>query len=68
MYYSGGDDKANTGNGWTMSDSVTFSASECKWHRLTLSIELDGDAASVKLTQVQPLQYFLNVVDSHQLH
>ena len=24
MYYSGGDDKANTGNGWTMSDQLHF--------------------------------------------
>ena len=46
MYYSGGDDKANTGNGWTMSDSVTFSASgDVNDIGVTLSLELDGDAA-----------------------
>ena len=27
MSFSGGDEKSNHGNGWTMADSVTFSAS-----------------------------------------
>ena len=27
MTFTGGDEKSNHGNGWTMADSVTFSAS-----------------------------------------
>ena len=46
LTYSGGDDKAVTGNGWTMGDSVTFSASgDVNDIGVTLSLELDGDAA-----------------------
>jgi outer membrane protein OmpU len=46
MSYGGGDSKATTGNGWTMADSVTFSASgDVNDIGVTLSLELDGDAA-----------------------
>ena len=46
MTFTGGDEKANHGNGWTMADSVTFSASgDVNDIGVTLSIELDGDAA-----------------------
>ena len=46
LTFSGGDDKAVTGNGWTMGDSVTFSASgDVNDIGVTLSLELDGDAA-----------------------
>ena len=49
MTFTGGDEKSNTGNGWTMADSVTFSASgDVNDIGVTLSIELDGDAASEK--------------------
>ena len=54
MTFTGGDEKSNTGNGWTMADSVTFSASgDVNDIGVTLSIELDGDAASEKQTQEQ---------------
>jgi outer membrane protein OmpU len=46
MTFSGGDDKSVTGQGWKMGDSVTFSASgDVNDIGVTLSIELDGDAA-----------------------
>ena len=46
IYYSGGDDNKVTGNGWSMADSVTFSASgDVNDIGVTLSLELDGDAA-----------------------
>ena len=46
MTFSGGDDKKVTGQGWKMGDSVTFSASgDVNDIGVTLSIELDGDAA-----------------------
>ena len=44
MSYTGGDDKATQGNGWTMADSVTFSASgDVNDIGVTLTLELDGD-------------------------
>jgi outer membrane protein OmpU len=46
MSYTGGDDKATQGNGWTMADSVTFSASgDVNDIGVTLTLELDGDGA-----------------------
>ena len=46
LTFSGGDDKATQGNGWSMGDSVTFSASgDVNDIGVTLSLELDGDAA-----------------------
>ena len=46
MSFTGGDENANHGNGWTMGDSVTFAASgDVNDIGITLSIELDGDAA-----------------------
>ena len=46
MSFTGGDEKATHGNGWTMADSVTFAASgDVNDIGITLSIELDGDAA-----------------------
>ena len=45
MSYNGGDSKKTQGNGWTMADSVTFSASgDVKDIGVTYSVELDGDA------------------------
>ena len=45
MSYSGGDEHAVTGAGWTMGDSVTFSASgDVNDIGVTYSVELDGDA------------------------
>ena len=44
--FSGGDSKQQKGNGWSMADSVTFSASgDVNDIGVTLSLELDGDAA-----------------------
>ena len=44
MSYSGGDEHAVTGAGWTMGDSVTFSASgDVNDIGVTYSVELDGD-------------------------
>ena len=44
MSYNGGDEKKTEGQGWTMADSVTFSASgDVNDIGVTLSIELDGD-------------------------
>ena len=46
MSYSGGDEHAVTGAGWTMGDSVTFSASgDVNDIGVTLTLELDGDDA-----------------------
>ena len=45
MTFTGGDEKANHGNGWIMEDSVTFSASgDVNDIGVTYSVELDGDA------------------------
>ena len=45
MSYNGGDSKKTQGNGWTMADSVTFSASgDVNDIGVTYSVELDGDA------------------------
>ncbi len=45
MSFTGGDEKANHGNGWVMEDSVTFSASgDVNDIGVTYSVELDGDA------------------------
>ncbi len=47
MSYSGGDENATTGAGWTMGDSVTFSASgDVNDIGVTYSVELDGDSAA----------------------
>ena len=47
MSFTGGDEKANHGNGWVMEDSVTFSASgDVNDIGVTYSVELDGDAKS----------------------
>ena len=70
LTYSGGDDKAVTGNGWTMGDSVTFSASgDVNDIGVTLSIELDGDAASAKTNSGTEYDSTtsMNVVDSHSI-
>ncbi len=46
MTFTGGDEKSNQGNGWTMADSVTFSASgDVNDIGVTLTLELDGDGA-----------------------
>ena len=46
LTFTGGDDKATQGQGWTMGDSVTFSASgDVNDIGVTYSVELDGDAA-----------------------
>ena len=47
MSYTGGDSKATQGQGWTMGDSVTFSASgDVNDIGVTLTLELDGDDAA----------------------
>jgi outer membrane protein OmpU len=46
MSYTGGDSKAVAGQGWTMGDSITFSASgDVNDIGVTLTMELDGDDA-----------------------
>ncbi len=46
MSYTGGDSKATQGQGWTMGDSITFSASgDVNDIGVTLTYELDGDDA-----------------------
>ena len=66
MTFTGGDEKANHGNGWTMGDSVTFSASgDVNDIGVTFSIELDGDAQMEVV--LQQLQMESNVVDSHSI-
>ena len=70
MYFSGGDSKAVTGNGWSMADSVTFSASgDVNDIGVTLSIELDGDAQSAKTNSGATYSSTTgaNVVDSHSI-
>jgi len=70
MSYTGGDEKATHGNGWTMADSVTFSASgDVNDIGVTLSIELDGDAASEKTNSGTGYSSTtsMNVVDSHSI-
>ena len=70
MSFSGGDEKSNHGNGWTMADSVTFSASgDVNDIGVTLSIELDGDAQSEKVnpTAASATATSSNVVDSHSI-
>ena len=43
MTYTGGDEKANHGNGWVLGDSVNFSASgDVNDFTVTYSVELDG--------------------------
>ena len=45
MTFGGGDNNKNTGNGWSMTDGVTFSASgDVNDIGVTLSLELDGGA------------------------
>ena len=70
IYFSGGDDNKIQGNGWSMADSVTFSASgDVNDIGVTLSIELDGDAQSAKTNS--GAQYSsttgANVLDSHSI-
>ena len=70
MYFSGGDSKAVTGNGWSMGDSVTFSASgDVNDIGVTLSIELDGDAQSAKTNSGASYSSTTgaNVLDSHSI-
>ena len=70
MTFTGGDEKATSGNGWTMADSVTFSASgDVNDIGVTLSIELDGDAASEKTNSGTEYSSTtsMNVVDSHSI-
>ena len=44
MSYTGGDEKATTGQGWTMGDSITMSASgDVNDIGVTLSFEIDND-------------------------
>ena len=51
--FGGGDNNKNTGNGWSMSDGVTFSASgEVNDIGVTLSLELDGGAAESYTAQL----------------
>ena len=70
MTFTGGDEKSNHGNGWTMADSVTFSASgDVNDIGVTLSIELDGDAQSEKVDPAanSATATSSNVVDSHSI-
>ncbi len=70
MTFTGGDEKANHGNGWTMGDSVTFSASgDVNDIGVTYSLELDGDAASAKTNSGTEYSSTtsMNVVDSHSI-
>ena len=47
MSYNGGDEDKTEGQGWTMGDSVTFSASgDVNDIGVTYSVELDGDSAA----------------------
>ena len=46
MSFTGGDEKKTQGQGWTMGDSITFSASgDVNDIGVTLTLELDGDDA-----------------------
>ena len=70
MTFTGGDEKSNHGNGWTMADSVTFSASgDVNDIGITLKIELDGDAPSEKPNSTTSYSSAngMNVVDSHSI-
>ncbi len=70
MSFTGGDEKSNHGNGWTMADSVTFSASgDVNDIGVTLSIELDGDAQSQKVdpAAASATATGSNVIDSHSI-
>jgi outer membrane protein OmpU len=70
MSYSGGDEKGNMGNGWTMADSVTFKASgDVNDIGVTLSLEVDGDAQSQKVdpAAASATATGSNVVDSHSI-
>jgi outer membrane protein OmpU len=54
MSYTGGDSKATQGHGWTMGDSITFSASgDVNDIGVTLTMELDGDDADGGATSNQ---------------
>jgi outer membrane protein OmpU len=54
MSYTGGDSKATQGQGWTMGDSITFSASgDVNDIGVTLTMELDGDDADGGATSNQ---------------
>ena len=53
LTFGGGDENKNTGNGWSMSDGVTFSASgEVNDIGVTMSLELDGGAAESYTAQL----------------
>ena len=70
MTFTGGDEKANHGNGWTMADSVTFSASgDVNDIGITLSLEVDGDAQSKKTNATTSYSSAngSNVLDSHSI-
>ena len=70
MTFTGGDEKSNHGNGWTMADSVTFSASgDVNDIGVTLSLELDGDAQSQKVdpAAASATATGSNVLDSHSI-
>jgi outer membrane protein OmpU len=70
IYFSGGDDNKIQGNGWSMADSVTFSASgDVNDIGVTLSIELDGDAQSAKTNSGATYSSTTgaNVLDSHSI-
>ena len=67
MTFTGGDENANHGNGWTMADSVTFSASgDVNDIGIKLILELDGDSSSEKQTTVATTATN-NVLDSHSI-
>jgi len=70
MTFTGGDENANHGNGWTMADSVTFSASgDVNDIGVTLSLEVDGDAQSAKTNSGTAYSSTTgsNVLDSHSI-
>ena len=70
MTFTGGDENANHGNGWTMADSVTFSASgDVNDIGITLSLEVDGDAQSQKVdpAAASATATGSNVLDSHSI-
>jgi len=70
MTFTGGDENANHGNGWTMADSVTFSASgDVNDIGVTLSLEIDGDAQSKKTNSgtAYSSSTSSNVLDSHSI-
>ncbi|MDC2999826.1 porin [Candidatus Pelagibacter sp.] len=70
MTFTGGDEKANHGNGWTMADSVTFTASgDVNDIGVTLKLEIDGDAQSKKTNSGTSYSSTTgsNVLDSHSI-